>query len=306
MEEKDQEQRLADFEGLIDRLILDGDLPERLTPEQKIDLLARLLEQWRFERFKLENKLPMEQMLNMEWLIHDDRVFVRQSEVLSDHGKGTKPLQLQRRLLAHLLIDHGQTRSILALIDGFIARIHKELGPVDFKRTDTGVIRCYTNTRFAANKLRDAGLLKFTQREAYKIWLLTLPGFLVAAKALQEPLPPINAAVKFNIFGLDLFIHECRSTVKSYPDFVMTLSSICAPEQDIFTTFEPVLAKCHAHLQGYWKTLDRFDLKADEIATLSNDLIRKIDQTEGYGKFIEEFSASIQLDRLIKEVQRPN
>lgn len=305
MEQKEREQRLADFEGLVDRLILAGDLPEGLTPVQKIDLLSRLVEQWRYERFKLENKMPMEAALNMEWLIHEDRVFVRQSDVQYNHGTGTKPLQLQRRLLEHLLVDHGQTRSILALIDSFISRIHKELGPVDFKRTDTGVIRCYTNTRFAANKLRDAGLLKFTQREAYKIWMLTLPGFLVAAKALQEPLPPINGTVKFNVFGLDEFIHECRSTVKAYPDFVRTLSSICAPDKDIFTTFEPVLNKCHAHLQGYWRTLDRFDLKSEEITTLSTDLIRRIDQTEGYGKFIEEFSASIQLDRLIKEVQRP-
>ena len=116
----------------------------------------------------------------------------------------------------------------------------------------------------------------------------------------------INGTVKFNVFGLDEFIHECRSTVKSYPDFVRTLSSICAPDKDIFTTFEPVLNKCHAHLQGYWQTLDRNDLKADEITMLSNQLIRRIDQTEGYGKFIEEFSDSIQLDRLIKEVQRPN
>lgn len=306
MEEQEREQRLTDFEGLVDRLILAGDLPEGLIPEQKIDLLARLVEQWRIERFKLENTIGMEDALNMEWMIHEDRVFVRRPEVQYSFGTGTPPLHLQRRLIEQLLIDHGQRRSVLGLIDDFIERIHTELHPVDFKRTSTGVIRCYTNTRFAAKKLREAGLLKYTYKEAYKIWLLTLPGFIVAAKSIKGVLPPIDRCDKQGGLGLDTFIHECQESVEDYHQFVETLASLCAPDKDIFSSFKPTLSRCHAHLRRYWATLNDQTLKASDARRISMEFIHMVDQTEGYGEFIEEFSASIQLERLIKEVQRTN
>jgi hypothetical protein len=242
----------------------------------------------------------MEDALDLNWLIQSDRIFVSQPEVVHSFGTGTSPLHLQRRLIEHLLIDHGRTLTVLAVIDTFIERIRRELVPVDFKRTSTGVMRCYTNTRFAARKLREAGLLKFTQKEAYKKWFLTLPGFVVAAQSFMQRIPPINECDKVGGLGLDKFIHDCQDKIKTFPDFVETLASLCEPDVDIFSSFKPTLKRCHEHLHRYWDVLNDMDMKSADVVKRSGQFIRLIDQTEGYGRFIEEFSASIQSDRLIK------
>ncbi len=52
--------------------------------------------------------------------------------------------------------------------------------PYDFQKTQTGVTRCVTNTRFASLSLRDAGLIKFTHKEAFKRWELSFLGIIVA------------------------------------------------------------------------------------------------------------------------------
>lgn len=300
MEQDNRKQLLDDLEGLVDRLILDKGFPEPLTAKQKIDLLERLTEQWRIGKFQLKNELLMEDALDLNWLIQSDRIIVSRPEVMHWFGSGTSPVHLQRRLIEHLLIDHGRTHTVLGVIDTFIARIRRELEPVDFKRTSTGVMRCYTNTRFAAKKLRDVGLLKFTQKEAFKMWLLTLPGFVVAARSYRTTMPPIRECNKMGGIGLDKFLHDCQESVATYPDFVEALASLCEPDVDIFSSFKPTLKRCHEHLHRYWDVLNDMDMKSADVAKRSGQFIRLIDQTEGYGRFIEEFSASIQSDRLIK------
>lgn len=303
MKRKERERWIDEFEELVDQVV-QGREPFGGSIENKMDLLERAIEQWRIERFKLVNEVPMEQFLDTGCMTEKGRLHFYELEDRYNYGTGATPLQLQRRLIVHLLLDHGQTGSVFGVIESFIARIHKELHPVDFKRTSTGVLRCYTNSRFAALKLRDAGLLRFTQEEAFKRWVLTLPGFVVAARSFSAPLPSIGNSDQIGGLGLDKFIHECQEAVQTYPAFVNVLASLCAANADVFTSFKPTLERCHYHLRRYWEVLNDVNLKSADVIERSTEFIRLIDRTEGYGRFIEEFSASIQFDRLVADLKR--
>lgn len=303
MKRKERSQWIDEFEELVDQVV-QGRPPFGGSRENKMDLLERAIEQWRIERFKLVNEVPMEQFLDAGWMTEKGRVHFYELEDTYHYGTGAAPLQYQRRLIVHLLLDHGRTNTVFGVIERFIERIHEELEPIDFKRTSTGVLRCYTNTRFAALKLRDAGLLRFTHEEAFKRWVLTLPGYVVASRSFGAPMPPIRHSDEVAGLGLDKFIHECQAAVATYPEFVGALASLCAPNADIFTTFKPVLERCHGHLQRYWEILNDTNLKSAETLERSAEFMRLIDRTEGYGRFIEEFSASIQIDRLMEDLKR--
>jgi len=302
MDQKVRRRELKKLEKWVDELLVVHGDDRQLTPVEKIDFLERFIELWRISEFKLKNEMKMEEVLDMDWAISGGLLLLRRTDIRESYGTGTAPLQFQRRLIEHLLIDHGRTKTVLGAIDGFIERIHLELSEVDFKRTSTGVMRCYTNTRFAATSLRDAGLLKYTQREAFKMWMLTLPGFVVAARSILDPLPPIHKCQKSGAFNLDRFILDCSHSVETYPQFVDILECLCGPDADIFKTFAPTLKRCHEHLKRYWDVLKSESLKPAEAMRQNREFLRLIDTTEGYGPFIAEFSASIQMEVLIEEL----
>jgi hypothetical protein len=217
--------------------------------------------------------------------------------------RGLETVRLQRKLLVFLLLYHGSYRHVLEIIDGFVGKIRHQLKTVDFKKTKTGVFRCYTNTRFAALRLRDNGLLKFTEREAYKTWVLSLPGFLVAASALASPdwsVPPVE---KDPWHDLDPLILQCCDAVADYPTFVSTLSTICKPNSEFFETFKQVLQEAHQLLQRYWATLKNEHLPKADRMKLSRELVDQLDNTLGYGEFLKQLSACIQVDDLLKKVE---
>ncbi len=63
-------------------------------------------------------------------------------------------------------------------------KVWGSLGPLDFERTTTGVLRCFTSVRVAAGGLRSFGLLRFSRKERRKVWALSLRGFVVSAAVL--------------------------------------------------------------------------------------------------------------------------
>lgn len=289
-----------DFESLVDQLVR-VDVAGTMPIAQKIDALERLIEKWRIDRHKLINPLEFEEFEDWGWFADIDKLHFVPNSKGASKGFGTAPIRLQRKLLVFLLLHHGRYRHVLEVIDGFIGKIRTELKSVDFKKTKTGVFRCYTNTRFAALRLRDNGLLKFTDREAYKNWVLSLPGFLVAAVALASPdwtVPPVE---KDPWHDLDPLILQCCGAVADYPTFVATLSSICKPNSEVFESFKEVLQEAHRLLQQYWATLNNEDLPKADRMKLSRELIDRLDNTLGYGEFLTELSACIQVEDLLKK-----
>jgi len=214
----------------------------------KIDFLERALELVRIQNKYLENNLDFEEFI-FGSISHKDNILNYTSPKRIGYvGSGTRPICLQPKLLLFLLINHQKAYKVYDIIDNFIKDIWDQLSLLDFKKTKTGVTRCFTNTRFAANTLRDYGLLKSTKKEAYKTWTLSLYGFLVASKILQDDLNwELTNVHSGHGFDLHPDILDATNTLKTYDDFVQRLEAVCEPNKrtKIFKTFDGVLSKAY-------------------------------------------------------------
>jgi hypothetical protein len=293
-----------DFEDLVNSLV---QIPSAapVPIELKIGLLERLIERWRIDRHQLENAITFEDFPSWDWLM-DERMlhFTPKRGITPSPGTGIPPIRYQRTLLVYLLLHHQGRKHripVLNIIRDFIADVRDHLSPVDFKKTDTGVIRCFTNTRFAANKLREYGLLNYTRHEAFKTWTLSLPGIIVAAEALKQPDWKIPVIHNQGLFGLDPLILSSAASVKDFAAVVSALSAICGPNVKIFDTFKGVLTEALTLLQKYWATLNDPALTQKERSTRSLACCQALESLPFFDKFVEEFIDCIQIDELLKK-----
>jgi hypothetical protein len=289
------------FSALVEKfIVLDQDGTDL---RQKIDILERLIEIWRFVNRSPDNLMPLEEVFQSSALFGDDAVTLIMPERSENLGKGIPPIQLQAPLLIYLLRSREKYKHVYDIIRDFIESYRDKLSVLDFKKTETGVTRCFTNTRFAANTLRVYGLLKYTNREAYKTWILSLPGMVVAARMIRQD-QNIASDQHDKSYKLDLHknIVGMWPAISSYDLFVSTLSSVCRPNVDIFHSFEKMLRKAHEQLVVYWRIIGDKNLKVIERRKLSLSLIHELEENPDIETFCREFSDSINVDLFLQSI----
>jgi len=265
----------------------------------KIALLSFLLEELRYERDQDGESVTFEEYVRCRVATSHGAIVISPPEEFESVGSGTAPIQLQSPLLIFLLLHHRERYPVLDIIQQFIEKIRPQLTFLDFKKTRTGVTRCFTNTRFAAHVLRDYGLLKFTYREAYKTWELSLMGFLVASAILKSPsrqanpwtISPLHKEANFDL------VREIRSAydqIADYEAFVGRLASLCQSNARVFQTFEPALRKAYVILGDYWATLKNSSLTQKARKDASRESIKRLEQEGINDKFYEELSSCIK------------
>ena len=257
------------LEALIDQWVQLRGFQQEREIDTKIALLSFALEQLKHERGTAEEVVTFEEFLQCKLFPDTATLFISAPAEFKNLGTGTAPIQLQAPLLLFLLLHHRERLSVYDIINLFVEKIRDKLTYVDFKKTRTGVTRCFTNTRFAANGLRAYGLLKFTRREAFKTWELSLPGFIVAADIYQRrsfsnrPWSMPEHAKEYN-FDLLPEIRQAWQSIQNYDQFVERLASLCIPDAEVFQTFQPALQKAYELLPGYWATLNDPDLTQEQ------------------------------------------
>ena len=179
-----EKEFLCKFEKWLDsNLLFKEDLSD--THENKIDFLERIIEVVRYFKEYSRNKMDLEKLKDYEYdFLENGKIRIlpgsnKYFNKLSQQPR--KSIELQIPLLIFLLVYDKKDRSVLHIIENFINEFRYYLHPRDYERTRTGAKRCFTNTRFAARELRNYGLLKFSQKEAYKTWELSFLGLLVAS-----------------------------------------------------------------------------------------------------------------------------
>lgn len=183
---------MSAFLEFVDRaVIVEDELRHDADIRVKLDILDRLIQIARFELAYDANRVDMRELLRERaWLMDP-------SGTLTVHAKhGYQPSvelpeyrranDLEGALLVFLLIHHRESDPVLKTIERFVAEIRAALNPLDFERTRTSVIRCYTASRFAATRLRGYGLLRYGRDEEFKRWGLTFLGLTVAASIYRE------------------------------------------------------------------------------------------------------------------------
>jgi hypothetical protein len=162
---------------------------------------------------------------------------------------------------------------------------------------------------FAAHVLRNYGLLKFTHREAYKTWELSLAGFLVAADIFHrrsEEKTHWSIPSDFKEFNFDLLpeIRMACDEIKNYDTFVGRLASICAPDSEVFKTFESALREAYALLPDFWATLKNPNFSQKDRRAASLERIQKLERESIIDDFYEEFSQCIQMNELLAKIEK--
>ena len=256
----------------------------------KIDLLERGLEVLRFKHKCLENKIPFEDFISGTVCLKNGRLNFTAPDKKVEIKSGTSAGRLQPKLMLFLLLNHGQYYKIYDIIEKFVDKVWDELSIEDFKKTQTGVTRCFTNTRFAATTLREYGFLKYTDTEAYKTWTLSLPGLLVASKVLEEKNWKIPEYNKAQNYDLHPDISQAWLKLQTYDDFVDRLRSVCKPNVEVFGTFKGVLKKAHTILSDYWYVLEDNSLSQKDRKKESMKRLKQLDKQPNIDKFYEEFS----------------
>jgi len=267
----------------------------------KIDLLERTLEILRIQQRHLENELPMEEFVQGDIQLSGDKIIFSAPDKSKFLGSGTKPIALQPKLLLYLLYRHQHGyEAVYDIIDNFIKLIWGHLDLLDFKKTRTGVFRCFTNTRFAALTLRDYGLLRFTKEEAYKTWVLSLPGILVASKVMEGnnwEIPPVIQGQYH--FDLHPDIRNAFDDLKTYDKFVQRLTLVCKPNTKIFTDFKEGSKRSYSLMADYWKILQDTSISADERKKKSTAKLKQIDQDQEIHDFFSAFSTCVKVGDLL-------
>ena len=273
---------------------------EGISIDLKIDILERVLEILRIHHKYLDTKLTMETFIQGRVDIHDDGLHFTLPAINWPSGSGTAPIRLQPKLLVFLLFrnNHGFMK-VYDIIDNFIKIIWDQLEVLDFKKTQTGVTRCFTNTRFAANTLRDYGLLKFTKKEAYKTWILSLPGIFVASKVVEQKnwlIPPIP---KPYITDLHPNIRDAFDDLKTVGDFVKRLATVCRPDTKAFTEYAKGTTASYRGLEEYWKVLNDEKKSKEERKKTSTDILRDLESDKDVIAFHNELARCIKVGDLL-------
>ena len=275
--------------------------------DAKIALLSFALEKLKHERRSAEDLVTFEEFTQCEVFPDTSTLFVSAPTQFKNIGTGTAPIQLQAPLLLFLLLHHRERLTVYDIIRLFVEKIGDKLTYLDFKKTRTGVTRCFTNTRFAANGLRAHGLLKFTRRERFKTWELSLTGFIVAADIYQKrsssnrPWSMPEHAKEYN-FDLLPEIRQAWQSIQNYDQFVERLASLCVPDAEVFQTFKPALQKAYELLPGYWATLNNPDLTQEERQKASLNREKLLEGTGISDEFYQEFAACLQINELLARI----
>jgi len=286
------------FKSLLSRILVPQGFGSAVDNELRLELLGHLLDRYRHELKHKDGRISFDDFLQCKLFIDSDRVIVQSPPKFVFQGSGLRPLSYQAPLLLFLLANHRRELQVIEIIESFIDTIWNQLSPLDFKKTQTGVTRCYTNTRFAAHTLRDYGFLKFTRREAFKTWILSLPGFLVAARLLETRRSwtnPYSVPQQDKEGNFDLLpeIRDVWEAIEDYDDFQKCLASICEEDTDVFDTFDRVLRRAHQLLKGYWATIRNGGLAQMKRRKLSMEIIHELERNCLPEEFYEQFSACV-------------
>jgi len=294
------------IEAFLESRITVLGLPDSLG--SRIDFLEALTAALRHRHRHLEGRVTFEALIQCD-VTADDRIVCSAPEYYCDISRGTPPVLLQPDLLIFLMLFDKKEYRVLDIIERFISHPHvySKLCIEDFKKTETGVTRCFTNTRFAANNLRAYGFLKFTKAEAYKTWRLTIAGFVAAAVLLKNQRTPNRRKPRESLGRpLHLDIWDVWHEIQDYGAFVSALASICIPNIDLFKKGRPLLQYAYRLLYDYWAALTDTDKTAKERRRLCMRCMDQLENQPAIEAFKKEFSGCVAVDNLLASLKEPD
>lgn len=262
-----------------------------------VDLLERAIERYRIQHRVLENQVSFEDFIQCRvGADPEGRLEVQGPKEYYAVGSGTPSISLQPTLLAHLLLSYQVPKPVLEQITSFVDRVWDQLGVLDFKRTRTGVVRCFTNTRTAANTLRDYGLLRYTKREARKTWRLSAAGVVVAARVFKDCGWALQHEDGHMRTDANRAIARALHGVGNPQTVLHSLMDICDERAEHFRRFESLAILLAEALERFERVLIDEKLKNTERHERCSELVNKIEESPEFEGFENQLSMSLRTD----------
>lgn len=283
------ERELDEFGRIVDTMLPGLDMPV----ECKAEVLEHLLWLFRVSRKKLSNNVTFEEIVESKLLVSDEQVHITFPKE-TNLDAGTRPVQYQPPLLWHLLLSGGSEEPVFDTISGLIYRYYSQLQIEDFKKTDTGVIRCFTNVRFAAKTLREYGFLRFGRHDLFKHWKLSFPGLLAAGHFYLYPPPKSAAPGRENWHGLYPGFLQIIEYYSVYENCLETLSHLFNESEGAFCSYEPFIKSFCNEADRYSFGLRSANTKKDGLA-VAGTWVNFVDGISDRLGFADEFALDMQL-----------
>ncbi|MFH1622821.1 MAG: hypothetical protein ABIA97_06885 [Candidatus Omnitrophota bacterium] len=311
---------IVGFKNWINSVIL-SEIKEENTFGAKLDTMERVIELARFYAEKETNDIPYDDFVKNKSTFFDNlKIYIRKSDNSQKIKSYKKPDELETPLLAFLLVHNVQNEDIYIIIKKFINEIRADLSPLDFEKGRAGAIRCFTNTRFAAKLLRDIGLLKFTQKEAFKTWELSFLGILVSAFIYSRNWREVTKQIRYNSFILfpdrDM-IHKLiyprhkanywiYRTIYEFSDekkFTQRLNWACQNCFNIkFELFKNSIAKIYSLIKKY-SELSKFEERQNKRSELLNNISNELEKIPEIEKFMSVFKNKYEMEDFTKRIK---
>jgi len=183
-------EKLDIFEKLVNSsIIIDPSCGIEDDICTKVQIIVKIAEALKYKYPHFEKSVSLHEVVNFEAQLSKDSKTIslkrlkKKPKIISEHISSAS---LELPLLCFLFANYGKYDMIFTIINNFLLYQRSSLSLGDFETTKTGVTRFFTNTRFAARALREGGLLKFTKKEAYKTWELSVIGLIVGNYLFSE------------------------------------------------------------------------------------------------------------------------
>lgn len=280
--------------------------------KRKVDILERIVKLIRTELAHPQNDFLSEQLLKTTIFVNDSerRIHIDLNQQ-NENSNATTQLEirtsrnLQASLLVFLLLNFRRHDSVLQVIEGLVDEIRSTLSIRDFQRTKTGVIRCFTNTRFAAKQLRDFGLLKFTKKEAFKRWELSFLGILVALQLYEKQWRDAPSH-KITTVPLDSRILDALSRLQNLNKVREILDLLCEDKNlfpafgDMQKTFEKLAKTADAFLSSNFKKGEHLQ-KAKSVAST---LLSQLEKEPSVETFMKNLSTYTRIEESLQPIRQ--
>ena len=141
--------------------------------------------------------------------------------------------------------------------------------------------------------------LKFTKGEAYKTWVLSLPGDLVASKLMESPNWNIPEIDKKWHFDLHPDIRIAFQKLDSYNVFVQRMASICKANARVFDEAKEGSKLAYTMLYEYSEILRNESLPKQERRKRCARMLKRMEQQPEIRKFYEDFLRCLKIGDLL-------
>lgn len=306
MNENDFKEKFEKF--INSSILLDLKVTDDIkdTTANRMRILEKLIDLYRFHSADPETKISLNDVLSLDIdFIENGKIRIIGKKSQSGDKGFLRPHDLELPLLLFLLV-YEEGGDVYSVITNFIDEIKPILKPLDFEKAKIGAPRCFTNTRFAAQTLRDYGLLKFTKEEAFRTWKLSFLGIAVASLIYHPDWLSDFKRTDYALYGheyskLPRTISTAINLICNRDEFVNRIRDVIRSSR-VNTPFTPQALRDLHGLIGRYEDAVQNDYKSIVKNKTAINIIAEMEKRESIVNIMRDFKTAYEMKDFNKKI----